>query len=40
MDLVSNGEEGFWYVEFLDYDVIIFDIMFLEIDGLIVLKKI
>ena len=40
VDSASNGEEGLWYAESSDYDVIILDIMLPEIDGLTVLKKI
>ena len=40
IDLVKNGEEALDYVETIEYDVIILDIMMPKMDGLTALKKI
>ncbi len=39
VDAAADGEEGLWYAESNDYDVIVLDLMLPEIDGLTVLKK-
>jgi DNA-binding response OmpR family regulator len=39
VDATGDGQEGLWYAESNDYDVIILDIMLPKLDGLSVLKK-
>jgi two-component system, OmpR family, response regulator len=39
VDVSGDGEEGLWYAESVDYDVIIMDIMLPLMDGLTVLRK-
>jgi DNA-binding response OmpR family regulator len=39
VDIAGDGEEGLWYAESYDYDVIILDIMLPLMDGLTVLKR-
>lgn len=39
VDFSFDGEEGLWYAESNDYDVIILDIMLPGVDGLSILKK-
>src|SRR5437868_4312066 len=38
VDISGDGEEGLWYAESHDYDVIILDLMLPKLDGLGVLK--
>lgn len=38
VDLTGDGNEGLWYVETFDYDVIILDLMLPGLDGLSILK--
>ncbi len=40
VDVSAEGEEGLWYAESCDYDVIILDIMLPVVDGLTILKRI
>jgi DNA-binding response OmpR family regulator len=39
VDLAADGEEGLWYAQGNDYDVIVLDLMLPKIDGLSVLKR-
>jgi DNA-binding response OmpR family regulator len=39
VDITGDGEEGLWFAESNDYDVIILDLMLPGIDGLSILKK-
>lgn len=39
VDWTGDGEEGLWYAETNDYDVIILDLMLPGLDGLTVLRK-
>ncbi len=39
VDVSGDGQEGLWYAESNDYDVIILDIMLPKLDGLSILKK-
>jgi DNA-binding response OmpR family regulator len=40
VDASGDGEEGLWYIESFDYDVVILDIMLPGLDGLSLLNKI
>lgn len=40
LDVTGDGEEGLWYAESNDYDVIILDLMLPNLDGKTILKKI
>lgn len=39
VDVTGDGEEGFWYANSNDYDVIILDLMLPKMDGLTILRK-
>jgi DNA-binding response OmpR family regulator len=39
VDITGDGEEGLWYAESNDYDVIILDLMLPSLDGLTVLRQ-
>ena len=39
VDATGDGEEGLWYAESSDYDVIILDLMLPGLDGLSILRK-
>lgn len=39
VDAAADGEEGLWYAQSNDYDVIILDLMLPGIDGLTILKR-
>lgn len=39
VDSSATGDEGLWYAENHDYDVILLDIMLPEVDGLTILRK-
>jgi DNA-binding response OmpR family regulator len=39
MDVSGDGDEGLWYAESFDYDVIILDLMLPGMDGLTILKR-
>ena len=40
VDAAAEGQEGLWYAESTDYDVIVLDLMLPKIDGLTILKKV
>lgn len=40
VDLAADGEEGLWFAESTEYDVIVLDLMLPKVDGLTVLRKI
>lgn len=39
VDAVADGEEGLWYAESSEYDVIVLDLMLPKVDGLTVLRR-
>jgi DNA-binding response OmpR family regulator len=39
VDVADNGEEGLWYAQHNEYDVIILDIMLPQIDGLTLMRQ-
>jgi DNA-binding response OmpR family regulator len=39
VDLAADGEEGLWYAQGNDYDVIVLDLMLPKVDGLSVLRR-
>ena len=39
VDAAADGEEGLWYAQSNDYDVIVLDLMLPAIDGLTILKR-
>lgn len=39
VDSADNGQDGLWYAEKNDYDVIVLDIMLPKLDGLSILRK-
>lgn len=39
VDIAGDGEEGLWYAESNDYDVIVLDLMLPKMDGLTVLRR-
>jgi DNA-binding response OmpR family regulator len=39
VDVAGDGEEGLWYAESNDYDVIVLDLMLPKMDGLTVLQR-
>lgn len=39
VDVTGDGQEGLWYAESYDYDVMILDIMLPGLDGFSLLKK-
>jgi DNA-binding response OmpR family regulator len=40
IDVTGDGEEGLWYIESGDYDVVVLDLMLPNLDGISILKKI
>lgn len=40
VDLAADGEEGLWFADSTEYDVIVLDLMLPKVDGLTVLRKI
>jgi DNA-binding response OmpR family regulator len=39
VDVASDGEEGLWFAESNDYDVVVLDLMLPKMDGLTVLRR-